>query len=165
MVTMSGRGASSEHRRSPLSVSEWIIRSFQKTFDRRLASSADYLRYLLPALRLACAIADEICKVKEETGRSPTPRFDWADSIIVYVKSNRPTEDGTENVFDNILGDSCEDVRVELLPSFFDEKANDDDAITEDGTLYSLGVLFYDCLLYTSPSPRDQRGSRMPSSA
>ena len=26
-------------------------------------------------------------------------------------------------------------------------------------------VLFYSCLLYTSPSPRDQRGSRMPSSA
>ena len=24
---------------------------------------------------------------------------------------------------------------------------------------------FEDCLLYTSPSPRDQRGSRMPSSA
>ena len=24
---------------------------------------------------------------------------------------------------------------------------------------------FLDCLLYTSPSPRDQRGSRMPSSA
>ena len=24
---------------------------------------------------------------------------------------------------------------------------------------------FCDCLLYTSPSPRDQRGSRMPSSA
>ena len=27
------------------------------------------------------------------------------------------------------------------------------------------GKLFYHCLLYTSPSPRDQRGSRMPSSA
>ena len=26
-------------------------------------------------------------------------------------------------------------------------------------------ALFYGCLLYTSPSPRDQRGSRMPSSA
>ena len=25
--------------------------------------------------------------------------------------------------------------------------------------------LYYNCLLYTSPSPRDQRGSRMPSSA
>ena len=27
------------------------------------------------------------------------------------------------------------------------------------------GNLIQDCLLYTSPSPRDQRGSRMPSSA
>ena len=26
-------------------------------------------------------------------------------------------------------------------------------------------AMFYNCLLYTSPSPRDQRGSRMPSSA
>ena len=28
-----------------------------------------------------------------------------------------------------------------------------------------LGATLYSCLLYTSPSPRDQRGSRMPSSA
>ena len=27
------------------------------------------------------------------------------------------------------------------------------------------GEVFINCLLYTSPSPRDQRGSRMPSSA
>ena len=27
------------------------------------------------------------------------------------------------------------------------------------------GGVTWDCLLYTSPSPRDQRGSRMPSSA
>ena len=27
------------------------------------------------------------------------------------------------------------------------------------------GELYESCLLYTSPSPRDQRGSRMPSSA
>ena len=27
------------------------------------------------------------------------------------------------------------------------------------------GILIVACLLYTSPSPRDQRGSRMPSSA
>ena len=29
----------------------------------------------------------------------------------------------------------------------------------------ALKILSEDCLLYTSPSPRDQRGSRMPSSA
>ena len=28
-----------------------------------------------------------------------------------------------------------------------------------------INTLLYVCLLYTSPSPRDQRGSRMPSSA
>ena len=33
------------------------------------------------------------------------------------------------------------------------------------GSIAGLGVLFTICLLYTSPSPRDQRGSRMPSSA
>ena len=32
-------------------------------------------------------------------------------------------------------------------------------------TLPESGPLYYTCLLYTSPSPRDQRGSRMPSSA
>ena len=36
----------------------------------------------------------------------------------------------------------------------------------EDGTMFGdLMSLLKDCLLYTSPSPRDQRGSRMPSSA
>ena len=29
----------------------------------------------------------------------------------------------------------------------------------------TFGAIFGPCLLYTSPSPRDQRGSRMPSSA
>ena len=31
--------------------------------------------------------------------------------------------------------------------------------------MISGSLLYRDCLLYTSPSPRDQRGSRMPSSA
>ena len=32
-------------------------------------------------------------------------------------------------------------------------------------TFFAASRLHYICLLYTSPSPRDQRGSRMPSSA
>ena len=36
--------------------------------------------------------------------------------------------------------------------------------LNEDGSL-TLYTWNNDCLLYTSPSPRDQRGSRMPSSA
>ena len=33
------------------------------------------------------------------------------------------------------------------------------------GSLVMAESMFVGCLLYTSPSPRDQRGSRMPSSA
>ena len=41
----------------------------------------------------------------------------------------------------------------------FDDKVG----IGIDSPLSQLDI--YGCLLYTSPSPRDQRGSRMPSSA
>ena len=42
-----------------------------------------------------------------------------------------------------------------------------DEDVGSPGLATGLGgyTFEYDCLLYTSPSPRDQRGSRMPSSA
>ena len=40
-------------------------------------------------------------------------------------------------------------------------KSEEGISMIEDGLLAPIGT----CLLYTSPSPRDQRGSRMPSSA
>ena len=46
------------------------------------------------------------------------------------------------------------------LPGVMDEASASRDMTTEQ-----MIALFKDCLLYTSPSPRDQRGSRMPSSA
>ena len=38
-------------------------------------------------------------------------------------------------------------------------------ALYQANVLSVTRQLYYSCLLYTSPSPRDQRGSRMPSSA
>ena len=35
----------------------------------------------------------------------------------------------------------------------------------KEGTDWRINIVDTPCLLYTSPSPRDQRGSRMPSSA
>ena len=46
-------------------------------------------------------------------------------------------------------------------------KVNDTLDVWFDSGVTHVGVIdrLYGCLLYTSPSPRDQRGSRMPSSA
>ena len=44
------------------------------------------------------------------------------------------------------------------------EKANIDRSGAVAQGLYAINC-YMGCLLYTSPSPRDQRGSRMPSSA
>ena len=44
-------------------------------------------------------------------------------------------------------------------------EAFEDARMKFDVRYYLVAILFIICLLYTSPSPRDQRGSRMPSSA
>ena len=44
-----------------------------------------------------------------------------------------------------------------------DLNANAKSSGATDGNAFNIGVL--GCLLYTSPSPRDQEASRMPSSA
>ena len=57
------------------------------------------------------------------------------------------------------------------LPFFFVPKglskraAGLANALSAGVMLSASYTMVYDCLLYTSPSPRDQRGSRMPSSA
>ncbi|KAK1742112.1 putative AAA ATPase [Skeletonema marinoi] len=132
-------------QRKPLS--EWI-RSFHTFLDQfcnignHATVSLSSSDYLILALRLTCSLADEICRVGEETGRSPTPRFDWMDSIVVCLKSNSSKGDGTENVVNTILTDDDDGIRVEVLPSLFDKTENY--ASQMDGILYSLGIVFFE---------------------
>ena len=52
------------------------------------------------------------------------------------------------------------------LCDFFDGDYIITATVSSNGNIFWTGEeVFYICLLYTSPSPRDQRGSRMPSSA
>ena len=53
-----------------------------------------------------------------------------------------------------------------VIPAYNEEAAIGDllQEIRDAGLTMDV-VVVDDCLLYTSPSPRDQRGSRMPSSA
>ena len=72
-------------------------------------------------------------------------------------KSSTPKKTALKTTKAELLGY----YREMLLIRRFEEKA---------GQLYGMGQIagfchLYICLLYTSPSPRDQRGSRMPSSA
>ena len=128
---MSERRAS--ERRIPLSE---FIRSFQ-TFDYTTSSPSDSLTL---ALRLSCSLADEICKVEKETGRSPTPRFDWIENIAVYSQSTK-NNNAKVNAFDSILLPD-DDIRIELLPSLFDY-TEQNEARRKDGAIYSLGIAFY----------------------
>ena len=57
--------------------------------------------------------------------------------------------------------------KIKDVPAILDEEIKEPLIITgtgRSGTSITLELLGH-CLLYTSPSPRDQRGSRMPSSA
>ena len=52
------------------------------------------------------------------------------------------------------------DLHVHVFPyDYYGDRAVDTVGLSR------TAALIEDCLLYTSPSPRDQRGSRMPSSA
>ena len=64
--------------------------------------------------------------------------------------------------------------KVTFINQFYDndkfidawlEKASKFDMNSYDKIIFSYHGVPNSCLLYTSPSPRDQRGSRMPSSA
>ena len=52
-----------------------------------------------------------------------------------------------------------------ISKEWIDKSLNPSTTNPEYGFMWWLNTEWNNCLLYTSPSPRDQRGSRMPSSA
>ena len=92
--------------------------------------------------------------------------WDWfptqADQLANAVKSDNPQEN-LESFFDQVRE------KIGGLAWAFGPGSTDDTlsfTVTGEGEKSrQLLAQFWFCLLYTSPSPRDQRGSRMPSSA
>ena len=86
------------------------------------------------------------------TWPKPEPVYQFMDSFFRSHGVN-PGRSG------HVLAVEAEQMIVEtrrLLAQFFNHQGDPDRVVfTQNAT----------CLLYTSPSPRDQRGSRMPSSA
>ena len=85
-------------------------------------------------------------------------------------------DDAINHVFEN-LGNGEFELNIDMLPTVdlagnyshvWSDYDNDGDSDLQISKCYAATTSVNDpesCLLYTSPSPRDQRGSRMPSSA
>ena len=102
----------------------------------------------------------EVADVYEITASNSTSipvEHDMGPWCPTSVDQNDDTDGGIwldNGVLYQVTGDFLVD-----LPNFYDDSTWN--LIEEDG----VTIKYIDCLLYTSPSPRDKRQSRMPSSA
>ena len=89
--------------------------------------------------------------------------LDFGDAPLSYGEASHGIV-ADLNLRFGFLGDDPDpepQTQVQFAAGGDDQDGNDD----EDGTAGLAALQVGACLLYTSPSPRDQRGSRMPSSA
>eukprot|EP00984_Skeletonema_dohrnii_P017984 scaffold8298_cov151-Skeletonema_dohrnii-CCMP3373.AAC.1 len=117
----------SSKEEDPSLLSEWIRRTLNEAANRLPAPVQSFTAevrdtlalcsddYLIPALRVAWSLADQMCKAEQEVtaGQSslPVPRTNWADGIVI--------QNHIQNDLDNI--------RAELLPSLFKSDIDDGD--------------------------------------
>jgi hypothetical protein len=110
--------------------------------------------YLIPALRIASSLADQICKA-EEAGQLPTPSSNWIDSIVVHLQSNNSQDgrvDGKVAEQDDADGEGGNNIRVEILPSLLTVNKNHSSRHAAGGALYSLGIVFFEIFSRVSDS-------------
>ena len=86
-------------------------------------------------------------------------QFELGGALTGTFAGNYNTTD-----FDRIAGTPAPIAALGITTPLFDltQQLRYSDSQPRDKLMLNLN---YTCLLYTSPSPRDQRGSRMPSSA
>ena len=80
-------------------------------------------------------------------------------TLMAWVISTEFAEDVEDEILDQLEG------KLALIPQLDKADFSDEQLQNLLQTLFASKEDDYCCLLYTSPSPRDQRGSRMPSSA
>ena len=83
-----------------------------------------------------------------------------ADLYQLQMQDRLQAQIGKEAVLELVV--ASERYITEAIDRFYGFELSVDDILQE---IDAVGTTASSCLLYTSPSPRDQRGSRMPSSA
>ena len=121
----------------------------------------------------SCAIIDSVLDFDFSSGRTNTA---FADEIISFVNEKGLTVEwlleshvhadhlsAAPYLQEKIGGKIAIGENIKLVQDTFGKIFNEGTEFQRDGSQFDK--LFKDCLLYTSPSPRDKRQSRMPSSA
>ena len=89
-------------------------------------------------------------EAREKLNLFNSPKILWEETSSIFLDKNKyPESPGAWKLM--LLGDGSPTRHLQLL--------------TKKETKIELIGMNYDCLLYTSPSPRDSDTSRMPSSA
>ena len=138
------------------------------------------------AFLLILSLVAAACGSSETTADDGTGEVDAGDWDAVLAEADGQTVQlwmwGGDSVLNSYIEDTVapivaesgvtlEQVRIDATSDGIDRIVSEAEAGTEDGAVDLIWVngsnfsQAKDCLLYTSPSPRDQRGSRMPSSA
>ena len=98
-------------------------------------------------------------------GADSVVAIDSSDAAITGLRDNAELN-GVADKIRPIVADAIEALKaLQRDGEMFDVVILDPPAFIKRKKDYDKGVQHYDCLLYTSPSPRDRTRSRMPSSA
>ena len=106
---------------------------------------------------------------KDASDDDPSPENIYEMGVVATIIQLLKLPDGTVKVL--VEGEwrakineyTRTDEYFEADVSMIEQDDGDEESVA--ALMHSVGSQFESCLLYTSPSPRDQRGSRMPSSA
>ena len=133
----------------------------KSTWSIGLAFIVFFVGMLVPSIYLITSTLERLGEVEDEPEPEPALFFDPEARLLFDINTGEVvgsfTDDDREFFFDEeamiLFDDSTGD--IVYSPAGLSPVIPVADNVEEDET----------CLLYTSPSPRDQRGSSMPSSA
>ena len=144
------RGADSRPQLSPVAMAKDIGRRANRSFGRieidRVQPDPDQ-----PRVEFSAEALQNLTDSIREKGQLAPIRVRWSDerNTWLIISGERRWR-------------ACKQAGLKMIDCNFQEQALSETQILEEQRIENLLRV---CLLYTSPSPRDQRGSRMPSSA
>ena len=145
------------HRALDSAVVNYLLSAESTIVDGDMAISSDV--YIIPALRVASSLAEQICKVEETSNdlqiSLPTPDSDWSSKIVVHlddadarkpssidhhtIEDADPVSGGDDGSGDN--SSYLAVTRAQILASKADSDDNPQEKLRR---IHSLGLVFYE---------------------